>query len=98
MRLRDFGCTDGCELHIEDTSSGGATAVAAEADALVASGDLSAKYRMPEEEYDKRDGTMRKFLRTLKETRPDLFKEDPTPNEAQLRTQFPIGARCEVRA
>lgn len=56
-------------------------------------------YRMSDEEYNKRPGNARDFLRQLKAQRPELFQKSanaPTISSAELEEKYPLGSRCQI--
>ncbi|CDJ39716.1 tubulin-specific chaperone, putative, partial [Eimeria tenella] len=55
---------------------------------------------MADEVYEQRNDTIRKFLKNLQSTRPELFQQQQQQQQQQqeseedIRAKFPIGARC----
>eukprot|EP00922_Rhytidocystis_sp_ex-Travisia-forbesii_P052506 GHVS01077877.1.p1 GENE.GHVS01077877.1~~GHVS01077877.1.p1 ORF type:complete len:245 (+),score=57.56 GHVS01077877.1:589-1323(+) len=101
-RLQEYGVDTGWQLYVDDVGGG---QVINEERLLL---DKSTKVTMTNEEYDKRQNTMRKFLGELKNKGTKEEEESckkvtdekesiaaaMTVEEAQER--FPIGSRCSV--
>ena len=103
--LRYYGCKNGCEIHIKDSdpysvSAGGA----------LENLDLVEKYVMADDHYDKRDNTLRAYIKKQRAADPNfklkfLGNNEPascvtsqrpeTPDN--IKDLFKIGDRCEVQ-
>jgi len=103
--LESYGVTTGRSIHVTDTNPHSITKCIAEADVH--------HIKMSDEEYNKRSGTVREFLRGLKKDRPDLFDKNGAektdsanfiPDGLALaeavqaaKQKLPIGSRCRVK-